>query len=205
MSNFVDLSGHSFSYLTVLHRDINPKHKRVMWKCVCKCGNTTVVSGCDLKSGHTMSCGCKKFESHNATHGLSKSRMYYIWDSMVQRCYNPNNKSYNRYGSRGITMCDEWHNSFKSFNEWAMSNGYSANLSIDRIDNDGNYTPDNCRWVDFETQVNNRRTNIRIQHNGKDLTLAQWCRINGADYKSSWAKRKKIIESKGVCSYDDIF
>lgn len=206
MSIPYNLLGRQFGYLTVVERLQNyRKDGRVYWLCNCKCGKTNIVPTYRLTDGTTKSCGCRKFESHNATHGMKHTRIYDIWCGIVQRCYNPNNKSYSRYGARGITMCDIWRNSFESFNTWAIENGYTENLTIDRIDNNGNYSPDNCRWTDFETQMNNRRSNIRIQNDGKDLTLAQWCRLNGANYKASWAKRKKIIEEKGVCTYEDIF
>lgn len=133
MSKFENLAGKQFGYLTVLERDIDPKYKRVMWKCLCKCGNTTVVSACDLKSGHTCSCGCKKFESHNAKHGMNNTRLFHIWTCMNQRCSNPNNKSYPRYGGRGISVCKDWQHDFLAFYNWSMNNGYQDNLTIDRI------------------------------------------------------------------------
>lgn len=204
MSKFENLVGQHFGYLTVIQLSTKP-HKRTYWDCICKCGKSTTVAACDLKAGHTLSCGCKKFESHNAKHLMKHTRIYDTWCCMNQRCTNKNNKSYKNYGGRGISVCDEWKHDFLAFYHWAMANGYSDELSIDRIDNNGNYSPDNCRWVDFDTQVNNRRTNIRIVHDGKDLTLAQWCKANQMIYSKAWERHRKALRLKGYSAYEDIF
>lgn len=113
------------------------------------------------------------------TKGHYKTRMYRTWLHMKERCGNPNNNRYYAYGARGIKVCDEWINSFHAFFKWAIANGYAEDLTIDRIDSNGNYCPDNCRWVDIKTQQNNKRTNRRIEFNGRTLTLAEWAKEIG--------------------------
>jgi hypothetical protein len=173
---YVDLTNQKFNRLTVLERDQN-RCNRVMWKCRCDCGNIISVSTNSLKSGNSKSCGCYKLESFTkitTKHHLSNTRIYNIWKDMRKRCNNPNSSNYKNYGGRGITICDEWENNFMSFYNWSMNNGYSDSFSIDRINNDGNYEPSNCRWVDRKTQNSNTRQNHFITYNGKTLTITQW-------------------------------
>ena len=123
--------------------------------------------------GRNKSCGCY---SSNRTHGLSyKTPLYSVWKGIKARCYNVHNKRYKNYGGRGITLCAEWHD-FKKFYDWSLANGYKEGLTIDRIDNDGNYAPDNCRWADTMTQANNHSDNHFLTYNGETFTLAQWTR-----------------------------
>ena len=124
------------------------------------------------------------------THGLSKTRIYRIWKQMRHRCYKTYDSGYAKYGSRGITVCDEWKNDFLAFYEWAMANGYSENLSIDRIDNNGNYCSENCRWVDLDIQANNKRNNHFLTYKGKTQTIAEWSREIGLDYGTLWKRVK---------------
>lgn len=123
------------------------------------------------------------FDELNYKHGFSKrgerSRLYEIWISMKKRCHNPNTQYYDRYGGRGISVCPEWNNSFQSFYEWAISNGYSDELTIDRIDNDGNYTPENCRWTTRKIQSNNKSNNVIIVYNGEKHTASEWSKLIG--------------------------
>lgn len=120
----------------------------------------------------------------NVKHNLRYSRLYNIWRHMKQRCYNSNNKKYERYGKRGITVCEEWLNDFKAFYDWSMSNGYKDDLTIDRINNDGNYEPSNCRWVNLKTQANNRSTNILITHDGETHNIKEWSLIMNKPYST---------------------
>lgn len=165
--------GEKFGKLTVVEKigTKGDKNKtRQTWLCKCECGGDRIVDTDSLKSGKTTSCGCR-----NKTHGMSQTRLYRIWSKMKQRTLNPKNNRYSNYGGRGIAICDEWL-TFDSFKEWALLNGYSDDLSIDRIDVNGNYEPSNCRWTDNLTQANNKRTNVYYTHNGETLTFTQWCR-----------------------------
>lgn len=159
MSKFVDLTGRKFSKLTILGRVWRLNSNRVYWLCKCECGSLRIIQTSHLKDGHSKSCGC--LIGHNGIHYKTDTRLYKIWGGIKTRCLNPNCTTYNYYGGRGIVMCDEWKNNFQAFYDWAMLNGYQDNLELDRIDNDKNYSPDNCRWVTHKENCNNRRTSKR--------------------------------------------
>lgn len=185
MGKFIDLTGQRFGRLTVVERAGNDKSGHPQWLCRCDCENITIVGGTQLRSGNTKSCGCLSREtsaqniiSINQTHGQSNTRLYYIWRSMKQRCMCPTCKSYKDYGGRGITVCEEWQQ-FEPFYEWAMQNGYRNDLSIDRIDNDKGYSPENCRWSTGREQSNNKRNNYTITCNRQTKTISQWSREIG--------------------------
>jgi len=178
---FKDLTGKRFGRLTVLELEeiINGKPK---WKCRCDCGNEVIIDGSRMKSGTTKSCGClaKEIKSERSvTHGKSKTNLYRIYNHMKGRCYNPTDSAYENYGGRGIRMCQEWLDDFMNFYNWSMNNGYKKGLTIDRIDNDGDYEPSNCRWADNITQCNNRRSNRKLTVNSETHTIAEWSRITG--------------------------
>lgn len=180
-----DLTGKKYNNLLVLYRidDYVSQNGRkfVMWHCKCDCGNEVDVRAESLKSGNTKGCGCLKENGwHNReTHRLSKTRIYRIWQAMKSRCFNKNNSYFYNYGARGITVCDEWKNDFEKFYAWSMHNGYSEDLTIDRIDNNGNYEPVNCRWATRTVQMNNTRSNKKILYHGKEYTVSELSRISG--------------------------
>lgn len=181
-----NLIGKRFSYLTVIDvAGINKNGKR-NWVCKCDCGNVVTKVGSSLISGNTKSCGCKKnsmVSQQKTKHKHYGEKIYIIWIAMKGRCYNKKNISYKDYGERGIQVCDEWKNDFMAFYEWANKNGYIEGLSIDRVDFNGNYCPDNCRWVSKEFQQSNKRNNKYITYQGKTMTIPQWSRYLGVPYE----------------------
>lgn len=149
-----------YGKLFVLDKVENDKNGYIKYRCLCECGNETIVYKSNLIRGHTKSCGCDR--SKNAKnlftkHGLSGTRIHRIWIEMKHRCYLLSDTNYKKYGAKGITVCDEWKNDFLSFYNWAMKNGYDQNLTLDRINNDKGYCPENCRWTTYSEQNKNRR------------------------------------------------
>lgn len=185
MKPVIQLRGQRFGRLVVIDEAERVKNHR-RWNCVCDCGkNITVYQTC-LISGNTKSCGCLATDTVKklwTTHGESNknSRLHSIWNGMLGRCRNTNDHRYKDYGGRGISVCSYW-NDYISFKKWALENGYSDDLTLDRIDVNGNYCPENCRWATRLEQQNNMRSNTLITFNGKTLTLAQWSREIGVRY-----------------------
>ncbi|MBV4423238.1 hypothetical protein [Clostridium tyrobutyricum] len=192
MSIFKDLTGEKFGRLTVIKLDKkiqSGNRKRYYWLCKCGCGNYTSVRTDCLTKGQVKSCGCLKREQDRAnleanhSHKLSHTKLWNTYYGMKRRCYNPKDKRYKNYGARGIKICSEWLNDFNKFVEWSYNNGYNDNLSIDRINNDGNYEPCNCRWATPKQQSNNRRSNIRVNCKGKSITLKELSENIGISYQ----------------------
>ena len=175
MNNRSELKGMKFGKLTVIDFYGVNKKNNSLWKCKCDCGNESIVFGLSLKSGHTRSCGCLRREKASKMfkkHGGVGTRLYTIYYRMIERCYKPKNNSYRWYGSKGIKVCEEWRNDFATFKRWAYENGYreekglpkSECLSIDRIDPNKDYCPDNCRWITLSENV------ARTHNTNKDNT-----------------------------------
>lgn len=163
--------------------------RRKYYDCLCDCGGAKVALRGNLVGGKTTSCGCYQKESATSSinknrkrgelHGDSKTRLYTIWQNMLNRCRNENIPEYYHYGARGITVCEEWAQSYLLFKQWAIQHGYDDSLTIDRIDCNGNYDPSNCRWVDMKVQANNKRNNKRVEINGIVKTESQWAHDSG--------------------------
>lgn len=186
-----DLTGMRFGRLIVVCGAPNLRDGRTAWKCRCDCGNEKVVSGKELQNGSTKSCGCLTREiliARNTKHGKRYTRLYRIWLMMKNRCSNSKDKFYKCYGGKGITVCDEWSKNFESFYNWAMSNGYASNLTLDRINTDLGYCPENCRWATAKQQANNKTTNHYLTYQGKTQSMAMWADEIGISYSTLRAR-----------------
>ncbi len=192
--SLIDLTGKRFGRLTVIKRDEDyiqaSGRRRIMWLCNCDCGAVKSVMGDNLRSGKSTSCGCLTREEaarKNTTHHETDTNLYAIWSSMKGRCYNKNNTNYYRYGGRGITVCDEWRLHYEVFRDWMLANGFYENnhktMTLDRIDNNRGYTPDNCRLVDAKAQANNRSRCRLYTYCGRTQNIMQWSEETGINYK----------------------
>lgn len=182
MPKYIDLTGQRFGRLVAIEKE-RTVGGRAFWKCKCDCGEEKTVSSNHLRMGTVQSCGClnaelcrERIAKINTTHGKSNTRLYRIWAGMLRRCFNARADNYEYYGARGITVCDEWKNSFQTFYDWSMVNGYADNLSIDREDVNGNYEPTNCRWVTMKEQNYNTglRNDNKSGHKGVTKRKNRW-------------------------------
>lgn len=181
----IDLTGKKFGQLTVIRIAIDIPYVRKKWLCKCDCGNEIIVQSGNLQSGHSTRCKACQLEDarkNNIKHGMTGTKLYGVWNTMINRCENPNTKSYCDYGAKGISVCEEWHDA-KNFFDWALANGYKEGLEIDRIDTSGGYCSENCRWITRLKNANNKTNNRIISYNGEEKTLAEWARYYGVDYK----------------------
>ena len=179
-SRFVDLTGRKFGKLTAIRPFCQNRAKQYLWECKCECGGTSVVVGSNLIRGNTKACGCVRITEiadRTRKHGMSKERIFSIWVGMRKRCNNKKSAAYKDYGGRGISISEEWGVFENFYND--MKDGYSHNLSLDRIDPNGNYCKENCRWATAKTQNNNRRSNVYLEINGQKKTLSEWSDISG--------------------------
>lgn len=178
MPNSLDLTGRRYGRLVVLRRGqpSGSRRLRARWICICDCGTEKSILMDALQGQHARSCGCLDMET-KTSHGMSRTPEYKVWRAMQDRCTNPNNQSWDRYGGRGITVCDAW----KDFTSFIADMGIrpSPGHSIDRIDGNGNYEPDNCRWATIHEQNNNREGNVLLTWKGETMTLVQWGRRLG--------------------------
>ena len=200
-----DLTGQSFGYVTVVGRGADhtqPSGRvRVMWRCLCHCGKEFLVRDDAVKK--LSSCGCernKEVALRQTKHSQSRTRLYNIYYSMMGRCTLPRSQRFEMYGGRGISVCEEWSKDFLAFADWAKRTGYDENnhrLSLERIDVDGNYCPENCKWILIDDQADNRRTTIRMAN----ISLAHFCREAGLNYqkvRNVYYKTKDIVLALGL-------
>lgn len=178
--------GKRYGRLIVLENH-HPKDEVV---CQCDCGNIKIARATNVYYGGTKSCGCLFNEGNNRRHGDQGTRLYTIWKSMRERCACPSQNRYQNYGGRGIKVCQEWDD-YLTFKEWALNNGYDNELTIDRIDVNGNYEPSNCRWVTSKQQSNNKTNNRYITYNGETKTMAEWSEIIGVKAGTIWSRLNK--------------
>lgn len=186
MGKVADKTGIKFGMLTVIKQAGFTDDGKAKWLCRCDCGNYKVIRSCNIReNSKTKSCGCYKREylkrtKHSYKHGMYGTRVYKEWVSMKCRCYTESHTSYKNYGGRGIRVCEEWLNDFLSFYTWAIENGYSDELTLDRIDVNGNYCPENCRWVTQKEQARNKRNNRFINYKGVEHTGSEWSELLGS-------------------------
>lgn len=201
MSKLIDLTGKRFGRLKVIEKCGVAKSGHALWLCECDCGNHHKITSNQLHSG-SKSCGCLQREraseaakqrtgqpcSKRFAIGHEHYRLHQCYKDMLNRCYNINNKNYKNYGSRDIKVCDEWSHDFYAFRDWALENGYADNLTLDRIDVNGNYEPYNCRWVTVKVQNNNRSNNRIVSYKGETMTLHELSEKYDVAYKTLWAR-----------------
>ena len=188
---FRRFDGERFGRLRVWSYHGKNKWRISQWLCECDCGEVLVVSSTSLTGGCTQSCGClSKDFPHGTTHGGHGSKLYAIWVSMRNRCNNAGSTNYKWYGGRGVKVCSEW-NWFPNFQKWALANGYAEQLTIDRVNGDGNYGPDNCRWSTMKEQNNNRRDNLWINIDGQAKTIPQWSDLSGVSQSTIWERVRR--------------
>lgn len=192
MSARHDLSGRRFGRLVATRHHGSTPGGKPQWLCLCDCGKQHIVSANNLRRNSVRSCGClavesaRRASSMRRSHGCTGTRLEGIWKDMNARCYNPRSRFFRRYGGRGIGICKQWRQERAAFFAWALSNGYAPGLSIDRVNNDGDYAPDNCRWATAKEQANNTPRNRFIEHAGRRLTLTQWAELSGIPMKRLW-------------------
>lgn len=195
----VDLKGRRFGYLTVKNK-VKVSYGKYKWLCLCDCGKEHLVNTYHLLNGDIVSCGCMHYK---IGHGQTNTRLYHIWCTMKARCNRKSSAKYRRYGGRGIRLCNEWR-CFENFYSWAMENGYDETLSINRIDNDGDYCPENCRWATVKQQANNTSRTKRITAFGQTHSVSEWSEITGIDAKliyrrlyRGWSEEAALTIPKG--------
>ena len=203
----VDLTGQKFGRLTVVRFD-HKENGRKYYLCQCDCGNFKIVSNHSLKSGNTKSCGCLHKEiliqrnKDNRIHHPENERLLRIWRAMLHRCYKETDEHYDHYGGRGIKVCDDWHD-FETFQKWALANGYADNLTIDRLDGNKDYCPENCSWATMTVQNNHKSDTKWLTYKGKTQSLSDWCRELGLDYFRTKARLNSLrwsVEDAFECS-----
>lgn len=200
MGKKIPMLGRTFGKLKVIG-EAEKRDGQCTWLCKCECGNVTKpIGGYDLRSGRQVSCGCKKRDGENSSlykHGGRGTKLYEVFKTMHRRCEAKSSNRYSYYGERGISVSPEWSD-FSVFRDWAYNNGYREGLTLDRIDNNGNYEPGNCRWATMKEQSNNRRNSVFIEIDGQTLTIAQWSDSTGIPYETIYCRYRRGLTGKDV-------
>ena len=206
MPKRIDIAGKDFGFLHVNYYNVeeSKKAKRSLWNCTCICGNTKDCESHHLRTGKTVSCGCRRMDRPHITHGKTKDPLYRIWIGMKDRCLNKNSNRIAYYGGRGISICEEWIDDFSSFYQWATNSGYRKGLSIDRIDNNGNYCPENCRWATRSMQARNKRDTVIVNVNGIIKPLSDWSELSGI-HISCLRERYRKGKKNGITVFKEDF
>lgn len=202
--NRPQLAGRIFANWTVLSEAGRTRASKVTWNVRCSCGKTGVVVGSNLLNGLSTSCGCTRADGVRRAvgkHGMSKSKVYRAWATMISRCHNPRFPKYAEYGARGISVCERWRNDFRDFLA-DMGERPSSSHTVDRIDVNGNYEPGNCRWATAGEQADNKRNTVRVTYQGRTKTLSEWSRETGISYgtlrqrlfRYGWSTEKALTE-----------
>ena len=187
----IDITGLRFGRLVAIKKEFI-KNKSQYWSFKCDCGNTTTAKKSHVLYGRIKSCGCLLKENNTGyKHGLSKTRIYNIFKGMKNRCYNPNEPAYKNYGGRGIKICNEWLKNPELFYEWAIKNNYRDDLSIERINVNKGYEPNNCTWILLKNQPKNTRKSIRIAYNNEVKTLSEWCELLNLDKRRTETRLRR--------------
>lgn len=205
-----DLTNMKFGRLKVV-KYLYTKQKKAIWLCQCDCGNSINVNAGALTSGNTKSCGClkhdiakKHYSQLNKKHGMKNTKIYKKWLAIKKRCSKQYTKDYKNYGGRGIKVCDEWKNDFMNFYNWAIENGYREDLTLDRIDVNGNYEPNNCRWITNLEQQNNKRNNRYIEYNKEKHTISEWSRLTGINKNTLLQRINRKIDKNKIFYKGDL-
>jgi hypothetical protein len=201
----IDISGQKFGRYTVL-KFHSTKNRKSYFTCECECGTIKEVRSDQLKSGTTQSCGCyikeklKEERPYRIKHGkkAKETRLYNIWQGMRSRCNSETNPAYPKYGGRGIKVYENWLNDFQNFYDWAMENSYQENLSIERLNNDGNYEPSNCKWATSKEQNNNKSNNVVIEIDGEKKNLIEWSKSTGVHRSTIYRRLKRGLLGRAL-------
>lgn len=193
MPKFIDLTGRQFGQLTVTQRSLTRSHRGVTWDCLCSCGKSRIAVGADLRTGDTKSCGCLQPVAAaiaNMTHGATAfgawTPEYKAYAAMIARCFQKGNRAYPRYGGRGITVCDRWRNHFDLFRADMGPKGQG--MTLERVDNNKGYSPENCQWATMTQQARNRSNNRALTHEGVSRSLAEWAEVAGLPYSVLYSR-----------------
>lgn len=211
MGKKVEMIGRRFGRWEVLREaEVRYKNGAICYHCRCDCGTERIVNGERLRNGDSTSCGCYNREIITKPDAVYKERLYHVWNSMKNRCRCAKDKAYKNYGGRGIRVCDEWMHDYKAFKEWAYSHGYTDGLWLDRIDNNRDYSPENCRWATTKEQARNKRTTVLVEYNGQTMCIADAAEDSGINVATirrrmelGWPKEKLFAPVECKYSHGD--